>query len=222
MLHWSRFIFIECDFQPFVVWCVVFSMTEEWRAGTNALHRAVLRGDIKAIQIELDKAAQSSAIDERTRDIYKKTPLMLTIANVKLEACKLLLERRADLSAKDWGGWTALHLCSSSEDSAKFAELLLEARAPIDEKGGQGGMTVLMLAAARGDASLIQLLLARRADLNARTGGTRALTALDVATPHVRHLLVQPPEPPPAPFPRIINCQPSPSGQRCLFCCFCV
>jgi len=77
----------------------------------------------------------------------------------------LLLERGADLMAKDEKGRTALHLAAAA-GRTKVVEFLLSRGAEIDARDSQG-RTPLMLAASRGRKQTVKLLLDKGADPNA-------------------------------------------------------
>jgi ankyrin repeat protein len=90
----------------------------------------------------------------------------------------LLVERGAQVRARDKRGFTALHYAAQNgmNDTAR---LLLDRGATVDARAGTGGYTPLHLAiiASRDDTAL--LLVERGASLTQRTG--QGFTALDIA-----------------------------------------
>ena len=59
-----------------------------------------------------------------------RTPLHAAALRGDAEACKALLEAQADVSKRDWRGWTALHVAASlAHDQAVVAILAGEGRA---------------------------------------------------------------------------------------------
>lgn len=101
------------------------------------IHFAARRGDIRALQRQLDRDIN---VDER--DQQQKTPLMHAAEDnrAQLNTLQLLIDRGADVNAS----------CSTFQNT------------PL-----QGGVTPLMTAAERGHTGVLQRLLASGADLQA-------------------------------------------------------
>jgi ankyrin repeat protein len=92
-----------------------------------------------------------------------------------VDTIKPLLEKGADVNAKDNDGWTPLQF-AAKRGSLEIVRLLLENGADAKAKSNDGG-TALMSAAKRGYMEIAELLVAKGADVNAKidTYGT-ALT----------------------------------------------
>ena len=93
------------------------------------------------------------------------------------ETVKLLLERGADVNAKDNDGWTPLQH-AAKRGNVEIIKLLLEKGADVNAKSNDG-VTALMSAAKRGYMEIIKLLLEKGADVNANFKGNG--TALSLA-----------------------------------------
>lgn len=78
-----------------------------------------------------------------------------------------LLDRGADVHAKNWSDWTPLHE-AASEGRTETAQLLLERGADVDAKDNRNGWTPLHRAAVGGRTETAKLLLERGADVNAK------------------------------------------------------
>jgi ankyrin repeat protein len=105
------------------------------------------------------------------------TALMEATRTRSLESVRLLLEHRADLTARNQRQETAL-LVAASQGATQIARLLLDGGADPNVVSNTGH-TALMLAAAEGHAELVRLLLERGADRNLRSASGR--TALMIA-----------------------------------------
>jgi ankyrin repeat protein len=84
---------------------------------------------------------------------------------------KLLLEKGADIEAKDQSGRTPL-LWAAAQGHKALAQLLLEKGADIEAKENGSGRTPLLLAAAQGHEAVAQLLLEKGADIEAKENGS--------------------------------------------------
>lgn len=94
------------------------------------------------------------------------------------KAVKTLLERGADVNARDENGWTPL-VEAAFGGHADTVQLLLEQGADVNVRD-RAGWTPLMEAASKGHAEAVTILLAHGADVNAET--LKGWTALK-ATP---------------------------------------
>lgn len=100
----------------------------------------------------------------------------------KTAVVRQLLEQRADVSAKDIDGSTALHT-AAMRDHKGVVELLLEKKADVTATF-KDGFTPLLLAAEKGHCSMCLLLLENRADVTAKTSdGTTPLLTGNASPP---------------------------------------
>lgn len=112
-----------------------------------------------------ESAGAASSVDVRSPDGY--TPLQLAAFFGRASTVRLLLERRADVSAVSDNAMTIqpLHAAVANRH-AEIADLLLASGADPNARQ-QGGWTPLHAAAQNGDAALVKLLRERGADPNA-------------------------------------------------------
>ena len=111
---------------------------------------------------------------------------------------RLLIERGADVGARDGADWTPMHSAVLrwhyiASRPLSVARMLIEAGAPVDVPTAASGWTPLHLAADINEPEIMEMLLAAGADVNARTNlggwtplhvaekrGEDALEAIDV------------------------------------------
>lgn len=170
------------------------------KMGRTALLLAVQddRG-LPAVKLLLGKGAEAD-----TRDFIQTTPL---IQAANRQIAQLLIERGADVKARNMAGFTALMTATVAGD-AEWARMLLSKGADVNEVSGPvigppvkngavtlGLFTPLLLSAAYGTPELVKLLLDAGADVNAKD--VRGLTALmlaigcDHSDPRVVKLLLE-------------------------------
>lgn len=107
----------------FILILAVFSLL----AGCElALHQAVVRGDIDAVNAVLN---QGFAVN--TKDNNGNTALIYAAAYGNTEAIKLLIDKGADVNAKNNGGWNALGVAAGRGQIAA-AKFLMDKGADID------------------------------------------------------------------------------------------
>lgn len=113
------------------------------------------------------------------RDSHGKTPLHWAAYNGHKEVTKLLLEKGADLEAKDTerAKMSALHFAADNGHES-VVELLLDFGADVDSED-QNGWTALHHAVLSGHEVVARLLIEKGSDCNAREGDGR--TALHFA-----------------------------------------
>ena len=79
---------------------------------------------------------------------------------------RLLLERGAEVNARNRDGRTPLHDAAVS-GHREMAELLIAAGADLEARDSESGVTPLYEAASWGRAGVLELLIAKGADINA-------------------------------------------------------
>ena len=86
-------------------------------ASAGPIHDAVNRGDLAAVQSELDKGANVNA------KMWRRTPLHSATAGGHTEIAELLIDNGADVNAKDSMGTTPLDWAEEEKDK-EIADLL--------------------------------------------------------------------------------------------------
>jgi hypothetical protein len=143
---------------------------------------AAWNGDIVVVRFFLSRGV---SVNVRSRDHEKLTPLIATARNTAvetspqlLETVRLLLDKGAEVDARDESGKTAL-MWAAFNDHADIMRLLLDKGAQVDALA-DSGRTALMMAADLGSKKAIALLLARKANVNLKN--KEGKTALALAT----------------------------------------
>lgn len=111
------------------------------------------------------------------------TPLMVAAAKNRVEIAKNLIEKKANVNAKDKEGSTPLIFAIVGDPkgsaSTEAVKLLLDNNADVNIHRTHDGFTPLMAAVAKNDLTIVKLLLAKGADVNAKSKD--GITALIVA-----------------------------------------
>jgi ankyrin repeat protein len=121
--------------------------------GWMPLHLAVFFGHPELAASLLDRGA---AVDSRSTNPMRNTPLHAAVAGGNATCVKVLLERGADANATQHGGWTGLHGAAQSGNTG-IAELLVAAGARIDARA-DNGQSPLDMALANGKSAVVALL----------------------------------------------------------------
>ena len=121
---------------------------------------AVRADDVNAVTELLD--ADPDLV--RATDEDGETPLHSAAWRSRYEAATLLLDRGADIEARNNWGRTPLLIVARETGNAQMASLLIEAGAEVNVRD-RGGESPLDLAAWRGFAELVDLLLDEGAEL---------------------------------------------------------
>ncbi|RYP54743.1 hypothetical protein DL768_000567 [Monosporascus sp. mg162] len=99
---------------------------------------------------------------------YKgQTPLSWAAENGHKEIVQLLLDKGAEIDAKDKYGWTPLSR-AAEKGHKEIVQLLLDKGAEIDAKNNYGRRTPLSWAAEKGHGGVVQLLLDKGAEIDAK------------------------------------------------------
>lgn len=134
--------------------------------GATPLYYAARRGNIEVMNILLDHGASVGGVSV----FFHAEPLHGAAIGAKARAAQLLLDREADINARDHNEDTPLHLVIASENENedeifKTALLLLQKNATSVNAQNKDGRTPLHKAAARGRYKLSLLLLEHGADV---------------------------------------------------------
>jgi len=161
------------------------------------LYRAAREGRLAEIQPLLKRGADIEArfadgeIWPYVMDDIKRTPLMASAMNGKIDVMMLLLKKGASLEATDDYGNTAL-ITAATEGQTEAVRVLLRKGANINVEGAMGE-TALASAAEEGKTDVVQVLLDNGADIEA-TGNIANGTALTLAAKNghanIVHLLL--------------------------------
>jgi ankyrin repeat protein len=128
------------------------------RAGCTPLFLASANARLKAGQFLLDRGADIDAQDK-----FNNTPLIYAIGRRdNIEFARMLLERGAVISARCWGGMTALH-CAALNGRTEVVRLLLEHGADVNVRD-EDGNTPSQLGSLYGHPESVELLSAYGAE----------------------------------------------------------
>jgi len=121
---------------------------------------------------------QGAAIEARDSGVGN-TPLLLASREGRLEIAELLLDKGANIEAKNEGGGTPL-LIASQGGRLEIVALLLQSGANVEAQGNVTGNTSLLHASSNGHLEIVALLVAKGAKIDTRN--KEGKTAEDVAT----------------------------------------
>ena len=128
--------------------------------GAQTVFDAARAGDVDALEAYLE--ADPELVHATDED--GETPLHSAAWRSRYAAATLLLERGADIEARNNWGRTPLLIVARETGSAEMAALLIDAGAEVNLRD-RGGESPLDLAAWRGFADLVDLLLDEGAEL---------------------------------------------------------
>lgn len=122
------------------------------KQAATPLHLAILCGNLRLVQILMDRQAQIDIKDKSGR-----TELIIAAECKRVEVAKMLIDFDANLNAQDNVGVTPL-IAAVRKGSSEIAYMLLEAGADVELKDKKGE-TPLFAAAKSGEATLVSELL---------------------------------------------------------------
>jgi len=105
--------------------------------------------------------AAGADVNAQARNAMKVRPIHAAAATAQLEALRMLVERGADVNARQQAGFTALHEAAST-GQIEFARLLLDHGADVNAKTDDG-KTVLTLAIEASQNEMVKFLRERGA-----------------------------------------------------------
>ncbi|PFX34625.1 Transient receptor potential cation channel subfamily A member 1-like [Stylophora pistillata] len=142
------------------------------------LHLAAKHGKVRTV-LELVKRDITIINDE---DEASNTPLHLAAIEGHIECCRALLEKGAEVDARNSTLWTPLD-CAAAKGHLKVAKILLDFDSPVDPID-KTKTTPLHLAAKEGHTDMVTLLLSEGADITLRDHSGR--NCLDLAADRSR------------------------------------
>jgi len=158
-------------------------MTTVKRSPEEELIRAVIRADAIAVQDLLDLGVDASTTGGVTALGASNTALMWAASEGYLNIFKLLLDRGADVNAKNSAGYTALMFAAESDRRDIVSALLDDVSLDLGSLGDRNSYqeTVLMAMARQGQTDIVQRLVKMGAELNAvnKLGDTALYLAAD-------------------------------------------
>jgi ankyrin repeat protein len=153
-------------------WWETYRKREAWLKASPLplLHMASHFGIVLWVRILLTKKTWKYSFHKLAdkKDILGQSPLIYAARSGHEAVVRLLLERGADIEAKEKGrGWTAL-IWAAGVGHEAVMRLLLERGADVEAKEKERGGTALIWAAALGHEAVVGLLLERGADVEAK------------------------------------------------------
>ena len=153
---------------------LVFFLGGNTVAFAEPLHDAARDGDVEKVSGLIDEGV---AMD--TPGDNGETPLILAILGGQPAVVDLLIEKGADIRARNSGGFTALHAAAYVGD-VDAAGKLLGNGANVDDQENKAGVTPLSVAAEEGHVEMARVLVEHGANIEAgeRNGYTPLSRAL--------------------------------------------
>ena len=137
-------------------------IAEQDEDGRTILHLAVLKGDFAIVEMILEQ--WPGIID--IRSLHKSTPLHFAASRGLPEITQLLIERGADINAKDVYERTPLHR-AVEYNKTEIVRILIERGAKVDDENIHK-RTCLHSAAETGNMEILEILVDYGADLDAQ------------------------------------------------------
>ena len=113
--------------------------------------------------------------------VFYMQSFQYAIDSNNIERARLLIEKGADINAKDKGGWTLLNW-AIGKNNTEISRLLIEKGAAVNAKSNNG-ITPLYLAIEKYNTEISQLLIEKGADVNAK--GNNGRTPLHLSLIHI-------------------------------------
>ena len=153
---------------------LVFFLSGHTIAFANPLHDAARDGDVEKVSGLIDQGVAMDVPGDNG-----ETPLILAILGGQPAVVDLLIEKGADLRARNSGGFTALHAAAYVGD-VDTASKLLGKGAIVNDQENKAEVTPLSVAAEEGHVEMARVLVEHGADLEAveRNGYTPLSRAL--------------------------------------------
>jgi ankyrin repeat protein len=104
------------------------------RIGWTPLHFAAFGGNLPVIKLLTDRGAQ---VNERARNEFRNMPLAVSLLTGQLDAARALIERGADVDARQAGGIAPIHE-AALVGRRDIIDLLLENGAEIGARANDG------------------------------------------------------------------------------------
>ncbi len=147
------------------------SSTESQRISVGDFLFAAHEGNIETVRQALEAGVDVNSANSEE----KLTPLHMAAYNGHTDVAKLLLERGAEIDARDHEGKTPLtHACTGP--FKETVKLLVDSGADINAQEATEGFTPLMMAAGLGEVDVVKVLLEHKADPSIRDNdGDRAI-----------------------------------------------
>ena len=152
--------------------CIAASAREFQDDSQDKLYSAIRANDLRQIKTLLDQGVSANA--EGPDGIM---PLMVAAGTGSLEAMNMLIDRRADVNAKNAYGSTALMW---SVTDPKKVRLLLDHGADVNVSSRSGRTALIVASFANPSAEVVRMLLARGANVGVMD--RISVTALNAAT----------------------------------------
>src|SRR5215813_7898773 len=152
--------------------CIAASAGQSQGGSQDRLYSAIRANDLRQIKTLLDEG-----ISEKAEGHDGITPLMVAAETGSLDAMKMLIDRGADVNARNTYGSTALMW---SVTDLKKLRLLLDHGADVNVAARSGRTALIIASFANPSAEVVRMLLAKGA--NVAVMDQRKVTPLNAAT----------------------------------------
>ena len=142
----------------------------------SIIHDACLGGDIDVIKKYISDRGYVDTVDDA--DNSENGLLHLASKGGHVEIVHFLIEEGANVTDKNPGGLTALHLCSDNGDNVELAKLLVSKQATVEAESDVG--TPLSYACKFGRLNIVKYLVEENG-ANSETTDQSGKTPIDIA-----------------------------------------